>query len=80
MEEVAPDYGNELDIYDEYVPSKADALDWYKWGRPYRTFRPRTMRYYSGKKVTILSSVITGKGEDILLLWCHANKFTASQI
>ena len=60
MEEAAPDYGHELDIYNEYVPSKADALDWYKWGRPYRTFRPRTMRYYSGKKVTKLNTVITG--------------------
>ena len=40
-----------LEAADELVPSKADALEWYKWGRPYRTYRPKTMRYRSGRKV-----------------------------
>ncbi len=40
-----------LTEYEECLPAQADAVDWYKMGRPYRTYRPRTIRYVSAKKV-----------------------------
>ena len=41
----------DVDVYEEYCLAKADALEWYKRGGPHRSYRPRTMRYRSGKKV-----------------------------
>ena len=41
-----------VDVYEECVPAKADPVDWYKWGSPHRTYRPRTIRYVSAKKVS----------------------------
>ena len=41
-----------VDVYEECVPAKADPVDWYKWGRPHRAYRPRTIRYVSAKKVS----------------------------
>ena len=44
-----------VDVYEECVPAKADPVDWYKWGRPHRAYRPRTIRYLSAKKVSTVS-------------------------
>ena len=54
MDEAVHEY-DVVDVYEECVPAKADPLDWYKWGRPHRAYRPRSIRYLSAKKVSAVS-------------------------